>query len=146
MSRAARIIVVVLGYVLATVEPAHADHVAATYKVFVRVSDGTTFTDCLHFDDPAIGRLTVDGLGTLTYRHGGLDSAHNRFKAVTRGPGFETMLFGTFRSNLRQLQGEALDELGATYVFTGRRNASCSFSSTSVPLGKSWAAARTHVE
>ncbi len=142
MSRAAGIFVVALGSVLVTVGPARADHVAATYKVFVRVSDGTTFRDCLHFDDPAIGRLTVDGLGRLTYRHGRLDSAHNRFKAVTRGPGVETMLFGTFRSNLRRLEGEALDELGTTYVFTGRRNASCSFSLTSVPLGKSWASAR----
>ena len=86
------------------------------YQVTVVSSFGTTFTDCFRFDTPGMGDLTIDGLGpAITYRHGQLDSNSERFKAVSRfGQPLSIMFFG-----------EAVNEFGDTFVFSGTSNATC---------------------
>src|SRR5215469_15552935 len=86
------------------------------YQVTVVSSFGTTFTDCFRFDTPGMGDLTSDALGpAITYRHGQLDSNSERFKAVSRfGQPLSIMFFG-----------EAVNEFGDTFVFSGTSNATC---------------------
>jgi hypothetical protein len=98
-----------------------------TYQVTVVSSFGTTFTDCFRFDTPGMGDLTIDGLGQpITYRHGQLDANSERFKAVSRsGQALSIMFFGEAVDALNQLNGEAVNEFGDTFVFTGMSNNAC---------------------
>lgn len=99
-----------------------------TYQVTVVSSFGTVFTDCYRFDTPASGSLRIDALGqTITFRHGQLNTVGQRFKAVSRsGQPLAIMFMGEAVVALSQLNGEAVNEFGDTFVFTGFVNASCS--------------------
>lgn len=100
------------------------------YRVRVVSSFGTIFNDCLRFDSPNPGDLRIDGLGQiLTYRHGQLDTLEERFKAVTRtSPALSIMFFGEVVDPLDLLTGEAVNEFGDSFVFTGPSDPSCVFS------------------
>ena len=100
------------------------DHM--TFQVTVKSSFGTTFTDCFRFDFSG-PRNRIDGLGqTITYSHGQLDSVAQRFKAVSRrGQPLSIMFFGEVLDLLQQLTGEAVNEFGDTFVFSGSVNAAC---------------------
>jgi hypothetical protein len=106
------------------------------YQVSVVSSFGTNFTDCFRFDTPGMGDLTIDGLGQpITYRHGQLDANSERFKAVSRsGQALSIMFFGEAVDALNQLNGEAVNEFGDTFVFTGMSNASCPTGASASPL------------
>ena len=98
-----------------------------TYRVRVASSFGTLFTDCFRFDTPNTGDLSIDLLSqVLTYRHGQLDLVNERFKAVSRSfQPLAIMFFGEAIDPLNFLTGEAVNEFGDTFVFTGRRDAKC---------------------
>jgi hypothetical protein len=122
------IVLTVLSFVafvagLAPISDAHADPTGMTFRVTVKSSFGTTFTDCYRFDFPNPGDLRIDLLvQTLTYRHGQLDEAdaRSRFKSVSRsGQPLSIMFFGEEIEALEQLTGEAVNELGDTFVFSG---------------------------
>lgn len=108
---------------LAPISDAHADPTGNTFRVTVKTSFGTTFTDCYRFDVPVAGSLTIDLLSqVLTYRHGQLDEAdaRSRFKAVSRfGQPLSIMFYGEEIEALEQLTGEAVSEFGDTFVFSG---------------------------
>jgi hypothetical protein len=108
---------------LAPISDAHADPTGNTFRVTVKTSFGTTFTDCYRFDVPVAGSLTIDLLSQLlTYRHGQLDEAdaRSRFKAVSRfGQPLSIMFYGEEIEALEQLTGEAVSEFGDTFVFSG---------------------------
>lgn len=107
----------------APISDAHADPTGNTFRVTVKTSFGTTFTDCYRFDVPVAGSLTIDLLSqVLTYRHGQLDEAdaRSRFKAVSRfGQPLSIMFYGEEIEALEQLTGEAVSEFGDTFVFSG---------------------------
>jgi hypothetical protein len=94
-----------------------------TFLVRVTSSFSTTFEDCFRFDFPGAGDLTIDGLfQVITYRHGQLDypEASTRFKAVSRtGQPLAIMFFGEHYEGLEELTGEAVNEFGDTFVFSG---------------------------
>jgi hypothetical protein len=122
------IVLTVLSFVafvagLAPISDAHADPTGMTFRVTVKSSFGTTFTDCYRFDVPVAGSLTIDLLSqVLTYRHGQLDEAdaRSRFKAVSRfGQPLSIMFYGEEIEALEQLTGEAVSEFGDTFVFSG---------------------------
>jgi hypothetical protein len=98
-----------------------------TYRVRVVSSFGTTFTDCFRFDTPNPGDLTIDLLfQVITYRHGQLDTLEERFKAVSRSfQPLAIMFFGEAVDPLDVLTGEAVNEFGDTFVFTGPSDAAC---------------------
>jgi hypothetical protein len=108
---------------LAPLSNTYANPTGRTFRVTVKTSFGTTFTDCYRFDVPNPGDLTIDLLfQTLTYRHGQLDEAdvQSRFKAVSRfGQPLAIMFFGEEIQALEQLTAEAVSELGDTFVFSG---------------------------
>src|ERR1700737_2645858 len=87
--------VAVFALVLAPSSSTYAEVTGRIYKVTVKSNFGTTFSDCLRFDVPGAGDLTIDGLGQipLTYRHGQLDTVNTRFKALTRS-GLLIMFYG----------------------------------------------------
>jgi hypothetical protein len=59
---------------LVLISNAYANPTGRTFRVTVRASFGTTFTDCYRFDFLGSGTLSIDLLfQTLTYRHGQLD-------------------------------------------------------------------------
>ena len=97
------------------------------YGVMIVSSFGTNFTDCFRFDNPGPGDLSIDGLGqTITYRHGQLDTNSERFKAVSRsGQALAIMFFGEAVDPLNRLNGEAVNEFGDTFVFSGTSNPTC---------------------
>ena len=98
------------------------------FRVTVKSSFGTTFTDCFRFDVPAPGALTIDGFpfGPVTYRVGQLNQDVFRFKAVSRSSQpFSIMWFGEEVEGLEQLNGEAVSEFGDTFVFSGPEVPSC---------------------
>ena len=97
------------------------------YRVTVKSSFGTTFTDCFRFDVPALGFLTIDGLGPpIIYRHRQLDEIRLQFKAVSRfGQPLSIMFYGEEVEGLEQLNGQAVSEQGATFVFSGPEVPSC---------------------
>jgi hypothetical protein len=97
-----------------------------TFQVTVKSSFGTTFTDCFRFDFSG-PRNRIDGLGqTITYAHGQLDSVAQRFKAVSRfGQLLSIMFFGEILDLLEQLTGEAVNEFGDTFVFSGSVSTAC---------------------
>jgi hypothetical protein len=94
-----------------------------TFSVTVKSSFGTSFTDCYRFDVPGAGDLTIDLLGqVITYRFGQLNEpeASVRFKAVSRfGQPLSIMFFGEEVEALEELTGEAVNEFGDTFVFSG---------------------------
>ena len=95
-----------------------------TFRVTVKSSAGATFIECFRFDRPNPGDLTLDqlplGFRVVTYRHGQLDTVDTRFKAVSRtGAPFAVMFFGEEIEALEQLTGEAVNEFGITFVFSG---------------------------
>jgi hypothetical protein len=108
---------------LALISNTYANPTGKTFRVTVKTSFGTTFTDCYRFDVPNPGDLTIDLLAqTLTYRHGQLDEAdvQSRFKAVSRfEQSLTIMFFGEEIQALEQLTGEAVSEFGDTFVFSG---------------------------
>src|SRR5262249_1936929 len=70
---------------------------------------------------PVAGSLTIDLLfQVVTYRHGQLDTVDTSFKSVSR---FEQPLsimhYGEEIEALEQLTGEAVNEFGDTFVFSG---------------------------
>jgi hypothetical protein len=125
MKRIAALTVVTLGFVL--IGSTYADVTGNTYHVTVVSSFGTTFTDCFRFDVPGAGDLSIDGLGqTITYRHGQLDAIGPSFKAVSRfGQPLSIMFHGEELSGLTQLNGQAVNEFGDTFVFSGPLAPSC---------------------
>jgi hypothetical protein len=106
---------------LALISSAYAQVTGRTFRVTVKSSVGGTFTECFRFDRPNPGDLTLDGLTRpVTYRHGQLDTVDTRFKAVSRtGAPFAIMFFGEEIEALEQLTGEAVNEFGVTFVFSG---------------------------
>ncbi len=116
-----------IGVALPVAAPAQQiDAFRAGFEVQVQSSFGTVFTDCFQFD--RTNTLNILGFPTpLTYTFGDLDTDRSRFKAVTRSdpaPPFQIMFFG--RSlNFGRIKGEALNEFGDTFIFSGVRNDSC---------------------
>jgi len=108
---------------LVLISNTYANPTGRTFRVTVKSSFGTTFTDCFRFDVPGAGDLTIDLLGqVITYRHGQLDDpdASSRFKAVSRFlQPLSIMFFGEEIQALEQLTGEAVNEFGDTFVFSG---------------------------
>ena len=109
--------------------PAQADHVGRTYEVAVQSSTGTTFTDCFRFDRPQSTVLTIDQLGSILYTHGGLGNRLNRFKAVGAAGNAAITFFGSFKKKFRRISGEAVNNGGVAFVFSGRRREGCGRSS-----------------
>jgi hypothetical protein len=106
---------------LALISSAYAQVTGKTFRVMVKSSFGTTFTDCFRFDFPNPGDLTIDLLfQTITYRHGQLDTVDTSFKAVSRsGQPLSIMVYGEEIEALEQLTGEGVNEFGNTFVFSG---------------------------
>ena len=125
MNRVAALTILVLG--LAPFSQTHAQVTGKTFKVTVKSSFGTTFTDCFRFDNPAPGQLTSDQLAqTITYRHGQLDQVKTRFKAVSLfAQSLSIMYYGEEIEALEQLNGEAVNEFGDTFVFSGHEGHTC---------------------
>jgi hypothetical protein len=125
MKRIAALTAVALGFVL--VGSTYADVTGNTYHVTVVSSFGTTFTDCFRFDNPGAGDLTIDLLlQTITYRRGQLDAVGTRFKSVSRsGQPLSITFYGEELTALTQLNGEAVNEFGDTFVFSGSLTAAC---------------------
>jgi len=62
----------------------------------------------------------------VTYRHGQLDTLEERFKAVSRSfQPLAIMFFGEAFDPLDLMVGEAVNEFGDTFVFTGPSDAAC---------------------
>ena len=126
---------------LALISNTYANPTGRTFRVMVKSSFGTTFTDCFRFDVPNPGDLRIDLLfQTLTYRHGQLDEAdaHSRFKAVSRsGQPLAIMYFGEEIEALEQLTGEAVNEFGDTFVFSGLETGPSTSPQLCVPSGDS---------
>jgi hypothetical protein len=107
---------------LAPLSSTDAQVTGKTFRVTVKSSVGTTFTDCYRFDVPVAGSLTIDLLfQVITYRHGQLDTVDTRFKSVSRsGQPLSIMFYGEEIEALEQLTGEAVNEFGDTFVFSGQ--------------------------
>jgi hypothetical protein len=99
------------------------------YQVTVKSSFGTTFRDCFRFDTPQPGFLTIDALGpAIRYRLGQLDTpgVATSFKAVSLfSQPLSIMFFGEEVEGLEQLNGEAVNEFGDTFVFSGLETPAC---------------------
>jgi hypothetical protein len=122
---------------LALISSAYAQVTGKTFRVTVKSSFGTTFTDCFRFNVPSAGDLTVDELfQVITYRHGQLDTVDTRFKAVSRsGQPLAIMFFGEEIEALEQLTGEAVNEFGDTFVFSGPETGPSTSPALCVPSG-----------
>ena len=107
--------------------PAPADVTGNTYHVTVVSSFGTTFTDCFRFDNPGPGMLNIDQLGfPVTYVHGQLDAVGTRFKSVsTSGQPLSIAFNGEELTALTLLNGEAVNEFGDSFVFSGPQELPC---------------------
>src|SRR5262245_18796378 len=112
---------------LASTVTTRAEVTGRIFRVTVKSSFGTTFSDCFRFDVPGTGLLTIDGLGeVITYRHGQLDLVTTSFKAVSQfGQPLSIMFFGEEVEGLEQLNAEAVNAFGDTFVFSGPEVASC---------------------
>jgi hypothetical protein len=97
------------------------------YKVTVVSSFATEFIDCYRFDTPNTGDLTIDELfQTIPYRRGQLDTVRSEFKAVAPAEqGFGIMFFGQAVDALLRLNGEAVNEFGDTFVYSGQEADEC---------------------
>jgi hypothetical protein len=124
---------------LAPISSAYAEVTGFTFRVTVKSSFGTTFTDCFRFDFPNPGDLTIDELfQTITYRHGQLDTVDTRFKAVSRSrQALSIMFYGEEIEALEQLTGEAVNEFGDTFVFSGPQTGPSTSPALCVPSGAS---------
>jgi hypothetical protein len=124
---------------LAPLSNAYATPTGETFRVTVKSSFGTTFTDCYRFDFPNAGDLTIDLLGqVITWRQGQLDDpdASVRFKAVSRSrQPLAIMFFGEEIVVLEQLTGEAVSEFGDTFVFSGLETGVSTSPGLCVPSG-----------
>src|SRR5262252_6409596 len=122
---------------LALTSSANAEVTGKTFRVTVKSSFGTTFTDCFRFDVPVAGDLRIDELlQTITYRHGQLNTVDTRFKAVSlSGQLLSIMFFGEEVEALEQLNGEAVNEFGDTFVFSGPETGPSTSPSLCVPSG-----------
>ena len=83
----------------------------------------------------------------ITYRYGQLDTVQSRFKAVSRtGQALSIMFFGEAFDPLRRLIGEAANEFGDTFVFSGPSDADCepSFVEAASATSTVYRRARTH--
>jgi hypothetical protein len=82
---------------------------------------------CLAAPGASLGELTIDLLfQTITYRHGQLDTVQADFKAVSlSGQALSIMFFGTAVDPLERLNGEAVNEFGDTFVFSGQEEKDC---------------------
>jgi len=138
MNKIAAITILVLG--LAPFSQTHAQVTRKTFKVTVKSSFGTTFTDCFRFDNPEPGQLTIDMLAqTITYRHGQLDHVKTRFKAVSLfAQPLSIMFYGEEVEALEQLNGEAVSEFGDTFVFSGHEERTCNTTSGSSVGSSPW--------
>jgi hypothetical protein len=110
------------------------------WRTEVALNEGIIFADCFHFDTPGPGDLSIDLLGPpFTYAHGQLDVVGTRFKAVSRsGQPLSIMYYGKELTGLEldQLNGEAVNERGETFVFSGPHTQSCQPSAgTTSPWG-----------
>jgi hypothetical protein len=97
------------------------------FRVTVKSSFATTFTDCFRFNVPNPGDLSIDGLRqTITVRHGQLNTVRTSFKAVARSGQLQSIMFyGEELEALERLSGEAVDDAGDTFVFSGLETATC---------------------
>jgi hypothetical protein len=102
--------------------------IQATYEADVQSSFGTTFTDCFRFNDPDPKDLFIDGFGVpLLFRFGDLNQDKARFQAITvtdSGAPFAIMFYGKF-GTFGRFNGQAVNEFGDTFVFSGQRNDLC---------------------
>jgi hypothetical protein len=117
-----------LAFGLALTVTTHAEVTGRIFQVTVKSSFGTPFTDCFRFDVPVTSFLSIDGLpqGGLMYRHGQLDLIATSFKAVSHfGQPLAIMFYGEEVEGLERLNGEAVNEFGDTFVFSGIEVASC---------------------
>jgi hypothetical protein len=77
--------------------------------------------------------LTIDGLGSILYTHGGLGNRLNRFKGVGAAGNAAISFFGRFTRNFRRISGEGVGvgvvvgNVGGAvaFVFSGRRREGC---------------------
>ncbi len=130
MKRIAALTVLALGVLalgLAPISVTYAQVTGRIFRVTVKSSFGTTFTDCFRFDTPNSGDLSIDLLfQVITYRFGQLNTVSSRFKSVSRsGQALSIMFFGEAFDPLNQLTGEAVNEFGDTFVFSGPSDAAC---------------------
>jgi hypothetical protein len=102
--------------------------IQATYEAEVTTSFGTVFTDCFRFNVPDPKDLFIDGFGTpLLFRFGDLNQNKNQFQAITvtgSGALFAIMFHGKFGA-FDRFSGQAVNEFGDTFVFSGQRNDLC---------------------
>jgi hypothetical protein len=112
---------------LVSVNSANAWTGSRIFRVTLKSSFGTTFTDCFRFNVPGPGDLSIDLLGqTITYRYGQLNTIPTSFKAVSRsGQPLSIMYYGEELEALEQLFGEAVNEFGDSFVFSGLETATC---------------------
>ena len=112
---------------LAPINSANAWVGKKVFRVTVKSSFATTFTDCFRFNVPNSGDLSIDQLGqTITYRHGQLNTVRTSFKAVARsGQPQSIMFYGEEVEALERLSGEAVDDAGDTFVFSGLETPTC---------------------
>ena len=105
--------------------------IQATYEAQVESSFGTTFTDCFRFNVPDPKNLLIDNFGVpLLFRFGDLNQNKDQFQAITltrSGAPFAIMFHGRFGA-FDRFSGQAVTELGDTFVFSGQRNDLCSTS------------------
>ncbi len=125
---------------LAPISSTYAEVTGRIFGVTVKSSFGTTFNDCFRFDVPGTGDLSIDLLfQVITYRHGQLDQVDTRFKAVSRfDQPLSIMFYGEEIEALERLTGEAVNEFGDTFVFSGLETSSCvaAASSERSPYGR----------
>ncbi len=112
------------------------------YEIVVTsVGSGGQFCDCLRFSAESPGCLAIDGIGRRQIygptTSGGWQST-GALKASTCGvnpPGipakFGISFHGTVVSNM--IVGEAINEFGNLFSFSGTENAACSLSTCNVP-------------
>jgi hypothetical protein len=69
------------------------------------------------------------------YTHGGLGNRPNRFKGVGAAGNAAISFFGSFKRKFRRISGEAVNNGGVAFVFSGRRREGCGRSSVDSASG-----------
>jgi hypothetical protein len=112
---------------LAPISSTDAQVTGKIFRVKVKSSFAPSFTDCFRFDVPGTGDLSIDRLGqAITYRHGQLDTVGTEFKAVSMsGQLLSIMFYGEELEALERLTGQAVNEFGDTFEFSGLETATC---------------------
>jgi len=115
-----------------------------TYEVQVIRSDGGQFCDCFEFSEETPGIARITGIGmALIWAHTDLNEDENGWQAVgpvpgpapsEPQPGFgvnpgRIAFHGQVKKRGSVITGEAINELGITFVLVGEENPECSFSS-----------------